>query len=114
MELFDFQVQTKGFTPTKKEEQLIRSMVDRLQWEAPSDANIKLEITKGNVLFRTQCEIKSVVKCFQGQSASENIYPALKLIERKMLVQIENWKLSRSNISREFRAPASQGLSQPA
>ncbi len=105
MEIYDFRVHYKGFEPTKKEEQLIRSLLDRLHCEAPSDSAIRLEVSKGQVLFRTRCEIKSSVISFSGESASENLYPALKLVERKMHVQLDNWKTSRTNISRQLVHP---------
>lgn len=97
MKLFNnHEVKFLGFEPGQKLREQTHQMVERLHWQAPSDATLRIDFIKTSGLYRINCRIQSMNGVFVADAASEHAVAAIKMLERKMKQQLLNWKVKRT------------------
>lgn len=92
----EIQYEFIGFEPSLRQKNMIRSTMERLMWESPSDASLKLTIVKTPGAYSATCRVSSSIGIFIGDGKSEYLKPAIKLLESKLRKQLFFWKGQRT------------------
>ena len=88
----NMQFEFMGFDPDRDIKAFISIVAERLHLNAPSDSTLKLALQNGKDAIRVSCRIVSRVGTFVAEAVSDSQMRAVKLVEQKMRVQLDNWK----------------------
>ena len=88
----NMQFEFQGFNPDPNTRTLISTIAERIHLNAPSDSALKLALLRGKDAIRVSCRIVSRVGTFVAEAVSDSPRRALKQVEQKMRVQLDQWK----------------------
>ena len=103
-------IQFANFTPSFQDRGLIFKVMREIEYSAPSDSSVQLEVRKTRGGFKGVCRVASQVGIFTADCEAESLNQLMSLIEKKIGVYLNTWKLNRFSLehkpSGEF-SPAS-------
>jgi ribosome-associated translation inhibitor RaiA len=82
----------KGFNPSDHAREYVAMMAEKLYYNAPSDAGLKLVFEKTKDMIRASCRIAAQVGVFTADVVTNNIYSAANQIEENINFQLNQWK----------------------
>lgn len=85
----------KGMTPTKSLKQWVRILADKIQWESPSDANLKIVCEQSGQWLKASCRIASQVGVFVAEAAAETPEKCIEKLELQVQNKLNSWKKKR-------------------
>lgn len=104
----NLKIEIKGLKLAKPAEKLVREIAEKIHWESPSDACIKLVCEPVKQAARASCKIASQAGIFDEEVVSDCPEKSLKKLETKIKHQLDMWKRNRfSNLFEETLESAS-------
>ncbi|HVK62225.1 MAG TPA: hypothetical protein VM432_11770 [Bdellovibrionales bacterium] len=86
------QLEFMHFEPDYETRSFVSSVAEKIHFNAPSDAAMKLALQKGKDAIQASCRIASQAGTFVAEAVSESPIRAVQQIERKIKDQLDAWK----------------------
>lgn len=84
-----------NFVPTKELKKITKSLIEKLEMQAPSDSFLDMAVEGSQGLFKVSLKVVSEVGVFLSESVSASPLEALDLANSQMCYKIKEWKKNR-------------------
>lgn len=84
-----------NFVPSIGLRSKVRLLAERISFESPSDATVKIIYNKNDSNYEAICQVSSVAGYFSANVESTNLDSLAQLLEKRMNEQLMEWKTQR-------------------